>query len=75
MQHVKNFLEPREQKRCRKMQKNRSQLLVAGPPILILDPRSYLEIETLRGKNPTEFLGVLSEDCGEFTMDRSTVSC
>ena len=34
MQHVKNFLEPREPKIRRKMHKNRPQLLVAGPLIL-----------------------------------------
>ena len=36
--------------------------------------RSYINIEILRGKNTTEIHGALSEDCGEFTVDRSTVS-
>ena len=36
--------------------------------------RSYIKIKTLRGKNPPEMHGALSEVCGEFTVDRSTVS-
>ena len=40
----------------------------------ISDQRSYVKIETLCGKNPTEIHGALSEVCGEFTVDRSTVS-
>jgi len=36
--------------------------------------RSYIKIETLRGKNPTEFHSALCEVCGEQTVDRSTVS-
>ena len=40
----------------------------------ISDQMSYSKIETLRGKNPTEIHGALSEVCGEFTVDRSTVS-
>ena len=40
----------------------------------ISDQRSYIKIETLRGKNPTEIHGALGEVCGEFTVDRSTVS-
>ena len=35
---------------------------------------SYIKIETLRGKNPTEIHGALSEVCGEFTVDCNTVS-
>ena len=35
---------------------------------------SYIKIETLRRKYPTEIHGALSEVCGEFTVDRSTVS-
>ena len=42
--------------------------------VTISDQRSYIKIETLRGKNPTEMHGALSEVCGEFTVDRSTVS-
>ena len=34
---------------------------------------SYIKIETLRGKFPTEIQGALSEVCGEFTMDCNTV--
>ena len=40
--------------------------------VTISDQKSYIKIETLRGKNPTEIHG---EVCGEFTVDRSTVSC
>ena len=40
----------------------------------ISDPRPYIKIETPRGKNPTEIHGAFIEFCGEFTMDRSTVS-
>ena len=40
----------------------------------ISDQRSYIKIETLCGKNPTEIHGALSEVCGEFTVGRSTVS-
>ena len=36
--------------------------------------RSYIKIGTLRGKNPTQTHGALSEVCGEFTVDRNTVS-
>ena len=38
------------------------------------DQRSYIKIETLRGKNPTEIHSDLSEVCGEFTADHRTVS-
>ena len=40
----------------------------------ISDRRSYFKIEHLRGKNPTEMHVALSEVCGEFTVDCSTVS-
>ena len=40
----------------------------------ISDPRSYMKIETLRDKNPPEIHSALSEGCGEFTVDHSTVS-
>ena len=43
--------------------------------VTISDQRSYIKIETLRGKNPTEIHGALSEDFHEFTVDRCTVSC
>ena len=42
--------------------------------VTISDQRSYIKIETLRGKNLTEIHCALSEVCGEFTVDRSTVS-
>ena len=42
--------------------------------VTTLDQRSYIKIETLHGKNPTEIHGTLSEVCGEFTVDLSTVS-
>ena len=37
------------------------------------DQKSYIKIETLRGKNPTEIHSVLHEVCGEETVDHSTV--
>ena len=40
----------------------------------ISDQRSYIVIEILRGKNPTEIHCTLSEACGVLTVDRSTVS-
>ena len=42
--------------------------------VTISDRWPYIKIQTLRGKNPTEIHGALSEVCGEFTVDRSTVS-
>ena len=33
---------------------------------------TYIKIETLRDKNPTEIHGALSTDCGEFTVDYSS---
>ena len=42
--------------------------------VIISDQRSYIKIETLRGKSPTEIHDALSEVCGEFTLDLSTVS-
>ena len=42
--------------------------------VTISDQRSYIKIKTLRGKNPTQIHSALSEECGEFTVDRSTVS-
>jgi histone-lysine N-methyltransferase SETMAR len=38
------------------------------------DQRSYIIIETLRGKPPTEIHNVLHEVCGDSVVDRSTVS-
>ena len=42
--------------------------------VTISDQRSYMQIETLYGKNPTEIHGAFCEVCGEFTVDHSTVS-
>ena len=42
--------------------------------VTISDQRSYIKIETLRGKNRTEIHSALCEVCGEFTVDHSTVS-
>ena len=36
------------------------------------DQRSYIKIETLRGKTPTKIHSALREVCGEQTVDRST---
>ena len=41
--------------------------------VTISDQRSYIKIETLCGKNPTEIHGAMSEVYSEFTVDRSTV--
>jgi hypothetical protein len=38
------------------------------------DQRSYINIETLRGKNPTEIRNALHEVWGDSVVDRSTVS-
>jgi transposase len=38
------------------------------------DQRSYIKIETLRGKNPTEIHNALHEVCGDSVVDRNTVS-
>ena len=38
------------------------------------DQRSYIKIETLCGKTPTEIHSALREVSGEQTVDRSTVS-
>ena len=40
----------------------------------ISDQRSYIKIETLCSKSPTEIHGALSEVCDEFIVDSSTVS-
>jgi hypothetical protein len=42
--------------------------------VTVEDHKSYIKIETLRGKNPTEIHSALREVCGEQTVDRSTVS-
>ena len=42
--------------------------------VTISDQRSYIEIESLGDKNPTEIHGALSEVCGEVTVNRSMVS-
>ena len=47
---------------------------VVSSTVSISVQRSYIKINTLHRKNPTEINGALSEVCGEFTVDRSTVS-
>ena len=42
VQHLKYFLELQDQKLCRKMHKNQSQLLVVGPHILHDNARPYI---------------------------------
>ena len=42
--------------------------------VTVSDQRSYIKIETLRGKNLTETHSAFGEVCGELTVDRSTVS-
>jgi transposase len=42
--------------------------------VTVDDQRSYFEIETIRGKNPTEIHTIFGEVCGEQTVDRSTDS-
>jgi len=41
--------------------------------MMVEDQRSYIKIETLHGKNPTEIHSALREVCGEQTVDCSTV--
>jgi len=38
------------------------------------DQRSYIKIETLRGKNRTEIHNALHDVCGDSVVDRGTVS-
>ena len=42
--------------------------------VTVEDQRTYIKIETLRGKNLTEIHSALCEVRGEQTVDRSTVS-
>ena len=42
--------------------------------VTISDQSSYIKIETLHGKNPTEIHCALSEVCSGFTVDTNTVS-
>jgi len=46
----------------------------ASGTVTVEDQRSYVKIETLRGKNPTGIHSALHKVCGEQTVDRSTVS-
>jgi len=46
----------------------------ASGDVTVEDQRSYIKIETLRGKNPAEICSALHEVCGEQTVDCSTVS-
>jgi len=45
----------------------------ASGTVTVEDQRSYIKIETLRSKNPTEIHSALREVCSEQTVDRSTV--
>ena len=47
----------------------------ASGTVPVEDQRSYIKIETLRDKNPTEIHSALREVCGEQTVDHRTVSC
>jgi hypothetical protein len=47
----------------------------ASGTVTVDDRRSYIKIETLYGKNPTEVHIALSEVCGEQTVNHSTASC
>jgi hypothetical protein len=38
------------------------------------DQRSYMKVDTLRGKTPKEIHIALREVCGEQTVDRNTLS-
>ena len=42
--------------------------------VMVEKQRSYIKIETLRGKNPAEIHGALREVCGKQTVDRNTAS-
>jgi hypothetical protein len=46
----------------------------ASGTVTVEDQRSYIKIETLRGKRPAEIRSALREFHGEQTVDRSTVS-
>ena len=46
----------------------------ASGTVMVEDQRSYIKIETLRDKTPTEIHNALREVCGEQTVDRSAVS-
>jgi hypothetical protein len=46
----------------------------ASGTVTVDDQRSYIKIETLRGKNPTQIQIALREVCGGQTLERSTVS-
>ena len=49
--------------------------MVPAGTVTISDQRSYINMEILRGKNPTEIHSALSEVCDEFIVDRSIVQC
>jgi len=46
----------------------------ASGTVTVEDQKSYIKIETLRGKNPTEIHSALREVFGEQTVDHSTIS-
>ena len=41
--------------------------------VTISDQRSYIKIETLPGKNPSEIHGAITEICGEFTVEHHSI--
>jgi transposase len=42
--------------------------------ITVMDQRLYVKIKTLRGIMPTQIYESLREVCGDYTVDRSTIS-
>jgi len=46
----------------------------ASSPVTTQDQKSYIKIENLRGKNPTEITRFLKDVCGGSTADRSTIA-
>jgi hypothetical protein len=46
----------------------------ASGTVTVEDQISYIKIETLRGKKLKEIDSAMREDCGEQTVDRSTLS-
>jgi hypothetical protein len=46
----------------------------ASGTVTVEDRKSYINIEILRGENPTEIHSTLREVCGEQKVDHSTVS-
>lgn len=46
----------------------------ASEQVTVLDQRSFIKIETIRGRTPTQIYDLLREVCGDSTIDRSTIS-